>query len=117
MELRPLHCFRKDMLFLEKCGGLHDCPRGDAFCSMSSNTSSYTSNEAARELLHCVATAVRVEWASRLAASETIAVLADESTDVSAVVRAACPCGLNLTTPRTGTERQQVAELHSLPHL
>lgn len=64
-------------------GAFHDCPVGTNPGSLESKSASYTSNQTHRELLECVADAVREYWLRLRKSSPRWSVCCDETSDVS----------------------------------
>ncbi len=75
--------FEKELRFLQAMGAFHDCPVGTNPGSLESRSASYTSTAVHRELLECVADAVREHWKDIIIASPRLSVIMDETVDVS----------------------------------
>jgi hypothetical protein len=75
--------FEKELRFLQSMGAFHDCPVGPNPGSLESRCASYTSTAVHRELLECVADAVREHWMGVIKASPRFSVIMDETADVA----------------------------------
>ena len=93
-------------------GAFHDCPVGKDPGSMESKTASYTSNQTHRELLECLADAVREHWIDLRKASPRWSACCDETSDVSGKCQNAIAVKLVLPSGNTAVA---FAGLHEMP--
>ena len=93
-------------------GAFHDCPVGTDPGSLTSKSASYTSNQSHRELLECLADAVREHWICLRKGSPRWSTLCDETSDVSGKSQNAIAVKIVLPSGKTAVP---FAGLHEMP--
>jgi len=93
-------------------GAFHDCPVGSDPGSLTSKSASYTSNQTHRELLECLADAVREHWICLRKGSPRWSTLCDETSDVSGKSQNAIAVKIVLPSGKTAVP---FAGLHEMP--
>lgn len=93
-------------------GAFHDCPVGSDPGSLTSRSASYTSNQTHRELLECLADAVREHWICLRKGSPRWSALCDETSDVSGKSQNAIAVKIVLPSGKTAAP---FAGLHEMP--
>ena len=93
-------------------GAFHDCPVGTDPGSLTSKSASYTSNQSHRELLECLADAVREHWICLRKGSPRWSTLCDETSEVSGKSQNAIAVKKILPSGKTAVP---FAGLHEMP--
>jgi hypothetical protein len=106
------HQYDKNCQLAADLGAFHDCPVGASPGSMESKSASYTSNMVHRELLECLADAVREYWLDLRREPPRWSACCDETSDVSGKSQNAIAVKIVLPNGATAVP---FAGLHEMP--